>query len=60
MKDVIFWAADAENAVKLSCLRKAWCPHLGITYEEDLTRNISFEDENSSLEKFFLKIPVLW
>ncbi len=38
-----------------SC-RKAWCPLLNITQEEDPTQNIDSEDENSTLEKFFLKI----
>ncbi len=54
MKDIIFWADDAWNAVKLLCLRKAWCSLLDITYE-DFTQNIDLEDKNSWLEKFFLK-----
>ncbi len=33
----IFWTADAWNTVKLLCLRKARCPLLDITYEEDPT-----------------------
>ncbi len=54
MKDIIFWAADVWNAVKLSCLRKTWCLLLDILlYGEDPTQNGGSEDENSSMEKFF-------
>ncbi len=45
IKDVIFWVADAWNTVKLSCHRKSLCPLLDIMSEEDLTQNISSEDE---------------
>ncbi len=34
-------------------LEKARCPFLDITYEEDPIQNISSEEENSVLEKFF-------
>ncbi len=51
VKDIIFQAADAWNDMKLSFLRKAWCPFLDIMYEKDTTQNVSSEDENS-LEKF--------
>ncbi len=52
MKDVILWTADAWNTINFSHLRKARYPLLNVTYE-DPTQNISSEDENSSLEKFF-------
>lgn len=52
MKDVIFWAAEAWNAVTVSCLRKAWCPLLDITYKNEPT-----EKKPPELEKFLKKIP---
>ncbi len=54
-KDVIFWVADVWNVMQLPCLRSVWNPLLDITYEEDPTQNVTSEDENSSLKKFFKK-----
>ncbi len=57
MKLVIFWAANAWNTMKLPYLRKAQYPFLNITREEDPIQNVDSGDRNSSLEKFFMKIP---
>ncbi len=42
----ILGCTDVWNAVKLLCLRNAWCPLLDITYEEDSTQNIGSRDKN--------------
>ncbi len=57
MKNVIFWATDYGNAMKLLCLKKAWCLLLDTMYKEDLNHKVGSENKNSALEKFFKKIP---
>ncbi len=39
------------------CLKKAWCPLLDYTYEEDPTESVGSEDENLLLGKFVKKVP---
>ncbi len=56
MNDVIFWAAVLGTPWSCFILKNYGILSY-IIYEEDLTQNVSFKNENSLLEKLFFKIP---
>ncbi len=52
MKDVIYWSAEAWQAVPESKLWKAWCKILNVQFEEN-----NETENNPNLVKYIKKIP---
>ncbi|XKL67115.1 hypothetical protein PGB90_010535 [Kerria lacca] len=52
MKNVIYWSAEAWQAIPGSTLRRAWSKILKMEFLED-----NHSEETPNLQKYFQKIP---